>query len=251
PLVDREGRVVAVLGGRPNDAEYLRLTEEAADHLESARGNPALHLDRHIGRRGTFPGVSAGISFGGGQQVPGNLSLSVALQTIMGEFFKLRCFMRIAGFANGLFRTWNPAVHALYEETLDALVARNSGLVRNFPPEVSVFGAATFNLGPATVTLMHTDALNLAWGWCSITALGAFDPQRGGHLVLWDLRLVFQFPPGSTILIPSAILRHSNVGIASGERRYSFTQSSAAGLFPGAQQASERCLSCQRHSQRR
>jgi hypothetical protein len=32
-------------------------------------------------------------------------------------------------------------------------------------------------------------------------------------------------------LIPSAILRHSNVGIGPNERRYSFTQYSAAGLF--------------------
>ncbi|KAJ7828584.1 hypothetical protein B0H14DRAFT_2263384, partial [Mycena olivaceomarginata] len=87
----------------------------------------------------------------------------------------------------------------------------------------SPFAAVTFNFGPATITFPHTDALNLTWGWCAITALGAFDPRRGGHLVLWDLCLVIQFPPGSTILIPSAILWHSNVGIASEERRYSFT----------------------------
>jgi hypothetical protein len=140
----------------------------------------------------------------------------------MRELFVLQCFMRIAGFANGtsviqyalagvdpctgLFRTWNSVVHALHTEMLDALVAHNSGLICNFPREVSVFAAATFNFGPATVTFPHTDTLNLVWGWCAITALGAFDPQRGGHLVLWDLCLVIQFPPGSTILIPSAIL---------------------------------------------
>ncbi|KAJ7810494.1 hypothetical protein B0H14DRAFT_3090767 [Mycena olivaceomarginata] len=231
PLVDRENRVIAVLGGRPNDAEYLRLTEQAADRLETARADPALRLDNHIGRRGPFPGISAGVSFGGGQQVPGNLSLSMAIQRITRELFLLQCFLRIAGFANGLFRTWNPSVHALYQGTLDALISRNSGLICNFPRHVSAFAAATFNLGPATVTLAHIDALNLAWGWCAITALGVFDPRRGGHLVLWDLCLIIQFPPGSTILIPSAILRHSNVGIAEGERRYSFTQYSAAGLF--------------------
>ncbi|KAJ7624191.1 hypothetical protein B0H17DRAFT_1151319 [Mycena rosella] len=52
-----------------------------------------------------------------------------------------------------------------------------------------------------------------AWGWCSITALGDFDPNKGGHLILWDLRLAIRFPPGSTILIPSALLHHSNVAI--------------------------------------
>jgi hypothetical protein len=61
--------------------------------------------------------------------------------------------------------------------------------------------------------------------------LGKFDPCRGGHLILWDLKLVIEFPPGSTILIPSATLRHSNVAIQPGETRYSFTQYTAGGLF--------------------
>ena len=49
--------------------------------------------------------------------------------------------------------------------------------------------------------------------------------------MLWDLQLVIEFPPGSTILFPSAILRHSNVAIQKGEERYSFTQYTASGLF--------------------
>lgn len=61
--------------------------------------------------------------------------------------------------------------------------------------------------------------------------MGNFDPRLGGHLVLWDLRLVIEFPPGSTILIPSAVLCHSNIAIRAGETRYSFTQYTAGGLF--------------------
>ncbi|KAF8127507.1 hypothetical protein K438DRAFT_1612418, partial [Mycena galopus ATCC 62051] len=95
----------------------------------------------------------------------------------------------------------------------------------------SAFAAATINFGPRTITKCHIDGLNLAWGWCSITALGNFDADRGGHLVLWDLKLIIYFPPGLTILIPFAILRHLNMGIGEEETRYSFTQFSAAGLF--------------------
>ncbi|KAE9382377.1 hypothetical protein BT96DRAFT_291081, partial [Gymnopus androsaceus JB14] len=72
---------------------------------------------------------------------------------------------------------------------------------------------------------------NLAFGWCAITALGNFDPDCGGHLVLWDLGLIIRFPPGSTILIPSALLTHSNIPISSNEIRYSIIQYSSAGLF--------------------
>lgn len=40
-----------------------------------------------------------------------------------------------------------------------------------------------------------------------------------------------KFPPGSTVLIPSAIVRHSNCPIADKESRYSITEFSAADLF--------------------
>ncbi|KAJ6512505.1 hypothetical protein C8R45DRAFT_960594 [Mycena sanguinolenta] len=137
----------------------------------------------------------------------------------------------MSGFGNTLYRTWNPRVHADFEDMLDDCIEDNPALKRNFPAPRSAFAAATINFGPATVTNRHVDAHNLAWGWCCITALGDFDADRGGHLILWDLKLVIRFPAGSTILIPSAILRHSNVPIVAGQRRYSFTQYSAAGLF--------------------
>ncbi|KAJ6495935.1 hypothetical protein DFH09DRAFT_854631, partial [Mycena vulgaris] len=107
----------------------------------------------------------------------------------------------------------------------------DKGLVRNFNELTSVFASATFNFGPATITLPHFDFANLAWGWCCITALGNFDPNKGGHLILWDLRLVICFPPGCSTIIPSAILRHSNVSIQQGETGYSFTQFTSAGDF--------------------
>ena len=78
---------------------------------------------------------------------------------------------------------------------------------------------------------MHTDTGNKANGLCAITALGQFDPKRGGHLVLGQLGLVIEFPPGSTILIPSATVLHGNTPIAENETRMSVTQYAAGGLF--------------------
>jgi hypothetical protein len=101
-------------------------------------------------------------------------------------------------------------------------------LRRNF---ATVFACSTFNFGPRTISFPHTDPGNLPYGWCAVTALGSFNPKQGGHLVLWDLKLVIEFPPGSTILLPSAVIRHSNVAIQHGEERYSFTQYTAGGLF--------------------
>lgn len=90
----------------------------------------------------------------------------------------------------------------------------------------------SLNLGPRAVSYTHTDHLNLAHGLCAITAVGDYDPRTGGHLVLWDLQMVIEFPPGSTIIIPSAILRHSNTSLGSPhERRFAIVQYSAGGLF--------------------
>jgi hypothetical protein len=50
-------------------------------------------------------------------------------------------------------------------------------------------------------------------------------------LVLWDLGLVIEFPPGSTIFIPSASLEHSNASIQKEEQHYSFMQYTAGGTF--------------------
>lgn len=130
-----------------------------------------------------------------------------------------------------MFKSYAPDLHEYYRSTREQLHKWDSSLPWNFDELTSVFAAATMNFGPFTITLPHIDYANLAWGWCAITALGDFDPDKGGHLILWDLRLVIRFPPGSSILIPSAILRHSNVSIQQGEKRFSFTQFTAAGIF--------------------
>jgi hypothetical protein len=77
----------------------------------------------------------------------------------------------------------------------------------------------------------HRDVLNCPFGWCAIHALGSFDPKCGGHLILWDLKMAIEFPPGALILIPSALLAHSNTPVQPGETRSSFTQYCPGGLF--------------------
>ena len=49
--------------------------------------------------------------------------------------------------------------------------------------------------------------------------------------MLRELGLVIEYPAGSTIVLPSAVVSHSNVPIAQDETRYSFTQYAAGALF--------------------
>lgn len=73
--------------------------------------------------------------------------------------------------------------------------------------------------------------MNCLFGMCAIQALGDFDPRLGGHLILWEIKKVVEFPPGSLVLIPSATITHSNTPIQPGETRTSFTQFCAGALF--------------------
>lgn len=122
-----------------------------------------------------------------------------------------------------------PKLYTHYKTCLDTIVKHDGNLTPNF--KKSAFAAAAFNFGPRTVTRRHRDAANIPYGICSITALGTFDHTRGAHLVLWEFKLVVEFPPASTVLIPSAAVSHSNTPVASNETRCSFTQYSAGGLF--------------------
>lgn len=120
-------------------------------------------------------------------------------------------------------------MHQYYQEHLDKLHAHLPDLRKNF--DRSIFSCATFNFGGNVWTFKHRDSLNCPFGWCAVQALGNFNPKLGGHLILWDAKLIIEFPHGATILIPSATVAHSNIPVQKGESRVSFTQYCAGGLF--------------------
>ena len=50
-------------------------------------------------------------------------------------------------------------------------------------------------------------------------------------MILFPLKLIIEFPPGSTILLPSGTMPHGNTPIRAGETRLSMTQYCAGGLI--------------------
>lgn len=139
--------------------------------------------------------------------------------------------IRAAGFANSAFACYGPKMYQRYCQYFTGLRERDPSLKWNFPN--SVFSTATANTGPAAASYDHLDYANTAAGWCSITSAGTFDPKKGGHLILFDINKVVEFPSGSTVLIPSSVMRHGNTPIREeeGETRVSMTQYAAGALF--------------------
>ncbi|KAJ6593719.1 hypothetical protein B0H19DRAFT_920130, partial [Mycena capillaripes] len=227
PLVDVHGRVFAVLVGQPRGDEYAASVAAAYNiitHEGIAARFPA-SMRKH--RRGLYAAVSVGLSYGQGQAAPSWLHTDY--DNLANRLLGNSHINRLATFASAAFAMWAPRLYNYYREHDRKLRQRFNFLRRIFPK--SVFFCATFNFGPNVWTFKHRDVLNLPFGWCAIQALGPFDPTKGGHLVLWDLMLVIEFPPGALALIPSATLSHSNVPVQAGDERVSFTQFSAGGIF--------------------
>ncbi|KAF9055454.1 hypothetical protein BDZ89DRAFT_1175919 [Hymenopellis radicata] len=138
----------------------------------------------------------------------------------------VRC---LSGRVNGLFQAHNPTMYNSYAENLKAILENDKTLRPNFTN--SVFALLTVNVGRRTVTEPHRDRANRPPGWCPVSAFGDYDPTQGGQLVLDEFKLIIDFPSGTTIYIPSALVTHSNTDIAPGESRYSITQYTPGALF--------------------
>ncbi|KAJ7829965.1 hypothetical protein B0H14DRAFT_2593601 [Mycena olivaceomarginata] len=229
PLVDNTGRIFAVLAGQPTKGRYSEAVVRAYDFIKAqgqASHFPAA-MCRH--RRGLFAAINVGLTYGKGQRAPTWMDnkdhTSLAQQLLANEDIT-----RMANFASCTSSSslWAPRLHRHYVDNNARLSVALPNLQRPFPK--SVFASVAFNFGNVW-TFKHRDVCNLPFGWCAVQSLGRFDPTLGGHLILWDLNMVIEFPAGALILLPSATIAHSNVPVQDGDERISFTQFSAGGLF--------------------
>ncbi|KAF4614892.1 hypothetical protein D9613_003558 [Agrocybe pediades] len=204
----RQGRQgLGVLAGQPNDPQWAELHAKAADAPESHR-NRCVASKKKPNRRGKFKAY--------GQSQPCNHANDSANAAVLEELHSMKVFQRLAGFSSSVMANWAPDLHSYYVEYLGKLYTHNPSLKGTFKNSSasSIWTGLTYPLVGA-----------------ASRALGSFDHTKGGHLILWECGLVIEFPAGSTILIPSAIISHSNTTIAPAETRYSFTQYTAGGLF--------------------
>ncbi|KAJ7752162.1 hypothetical protein B0H16DRAFT_1317876, partial [Mycena metata] len=228
PILDRHSRIIAVLAGQPDNPNYRAATDAAFAAMRNASKSTCFPAEMKKHRRGLFTAVNVGFSYGKGQSTPGWLD-GWDYRALAEEMLANVGIQRMAGFADAAFAIWAPRLHAYYKECDCKLRIRLPDLRRPFVG--SVYFCAAFNFGRNVWTFKHRDVLNLAFGWCAIQALGRYDATLGGHLILWDLKLVVEFPHGALILLPSATVAHSNVPVREGEERVSFTQFSAGGIF--------------------
>ncbi|KAF6749332.1 hypothetical protein DFP72DRAFT_819179 [Ephemerocybe angulata] len=233
-FVDADDVIVSALIDRPQCSDWPKVLDEAARCLRVSRvigtQQTAFSKAFTVHRRGEFLAIPVGVSMGGGQVKPGNLVHQVyARRRIAQSILRNRAIRRIAGYQSSAFAFVAPKLFRRYSTDLSALFEHHKELKWNF--DNSIFPAASFNCGPQSASIQHFDHNNLSFGLCALTPLGNFDWTKGGHLVLHSLKLVVEFPPGTTALLPSAAVEHSNIPVQAGEDRMSMAQYAAGGLF--------------------
>ena len=154
--------------------------------------------------------------------VPGTLKSTSKI--VIDYVMRLACFIQIAGFQSD-----SPSNSHCILKSLTGILQPHfpCGLLSCSNIIVSRWGNSTCvtptSRRISTIASLHAAhsilVPTVCFGWCAITALEKFNFKWGGHLILWDLHwdLHIDFPPGSTILIPSASLFHGNTAIQTGE----------------------------------
>ncbi|KAF8215255.1 hypothetical protein K438DRAFT_1433105, partial [Mycena galopus ATCC 62051] len=170
-----------------------------------------------------------GYSFGSGRQFISNLKArSAHNQAAMDTLLADKNIGCMATYPIPAFQALFYHIFGDYQKNKKALLEKHPFLCKIFPQ--SPFATVTANLGPISVSPPLLDGTNKADGMCLISALDNFDPDLGGHIVLWDLDLIIHFPPGCSSFIPS-IVTHSNTPIQPHEERFFLLQYSTGGLF--------------------
>jgi len=226
-ILDKEGWIIAALVGQPDDPKWRDVVGDAAEVMQEVQRLGAdmdLFTDKNLHhRQGEFLVIPVGVSFGGGQtvssphrfheafllkiftlQVPGNLVHTKAMRRLIQRLLLSHSIQCIMGFQSSMSSSACTFTQLDLVQTLKVLFGQHPHLEHIFSN--SMFPAVSFNCGPRTVSLDHTDHGNLSHGLCALTALGAYDHTRGGHLILFGLKLAIQFPVGSTALIPSGCM---------------------------------------------
>ncbi|KAF8185591.1 hypothetical protein K438DRAFT_1907691 [Mycena galopus ATCC 62051] len=228
PLVDIKGRIFAVLAGQPDHPSYPASVHSAYERIKALSSATYFPADMRRHQRGLFAVINVGLNLGKGALLPSQLDHKKYTQ-LANQLLSDPDISRLANFASFAFALWALRLYALYVNNNARLKMRFPDLGCPFPG--SVFACAAFNFGPTVCTFKHRDICNLPFGWCAVQSLGNFDATKGGHLILWDTKLVVEFPAGALILLPSATVAHSNTPVQKGDEHISFTQFTTGNLF--------------------
>ncbi|KAJ6476960.1 hypothetical protein C8R45DRAFT_833668, partial [Mycena sanguinolenta] len=228
-FVEAKGRIVGALIGAPNDPTWPAVVQRATGALHHEWLGMSFPSAAYEHRRGDFAQDALGRSFGGGRKTAGNITPSSASNgRAMNRIARNPDLGRILGHALSGFKAFFWGIFGSYH-ALDRALTRLAPQLSRLPSEAP-YAALSVNFEHA-FSPPHLNGANSAGGMCEITPFGNFDPDTSTHLVLWDFGYIIRFPPGTSAIIPSAVVTHSNTPLQKGETRFSVIRYTAGALF--------------------
>ncbi|KAJ6575824.1 hypothetical protein B0H10DRAFT_2103931 [Mycena sp. CBHHK59/15] len=187
-ILDADGRIVAVLLGRPEGENWDAVIAELERLLE---GYGCAKHRQH--RRGSYFSLADGVTKALGKRYgccihldskPGNLAHSKEYWQLLQLLTLNHSIRRIAGFQSTHHL---PKLYKYYCDALGGLFEKRPELQQLFSN--SILAAATWNLGPDVVTAEHEDGLNAPHGMCGVTSTSDYNHTLSGHIYLKQLKL--------------------------------------------------------------
>jgi hypothetical protein len=69
PVIDREERIISMLAGKPRDPTWTNVESNATGALHEGGKQASFSQEQRMHRRGDYPALGVGVSFGGGRRV--------------------------------------------------------------------------------------------------------------------------------------------------------------------------------------
>ncbi|KAE9399640.1 hypothetical protein BT96DRAFT_939311 [Gymnopus androsaceus JB14] len=210
PFADANSRIFGLVAY--GDSSIKQCAEDVVQLLKKTRAQASFTGKQKYGRCGNFTNLNTGVAHGGGRLASSRSfaffnadspkpSQRPANAAVIDELINSVPFKRLSGLYN------------YCNSQFERLLVNDNSLIRIF--DNSVLASVAFNFGPCTVCIPHVDFGNLPFLWCWIWGLGWFNWKKGSHLVLWDLKVVVEFPPWYHHRNSFGRLRHGNTPLYS------------------------------------
>ncbi|KAJ6456564.1 hypothetical protein C8R47DRAFT_929847, partial [Mycena vitilis] len=135
PIIDKHGRIIAVLAGQPGHDAYSAAVHGAFIAIRDAGYEARFPASMRRHRRGLFAAINVGVSYGKGQTTPCWLNNKEYDELVDGLLANDH-IARLAGFADAAFALWAPRLYGYYRKYDQALHTHFPKLRRPFARSV-------------------------------------------------------------------------------------------------------------------
>ncbi|KAG6915875.1 hypothetical protein DXG01_009452 [Tephrocybe rancida] len=173
--------------------------------------------------------LSAGFSARPGHNGPIKITTTDLKQQLVDELLKDVNISRVASFQSMKLNRFSPKMWDKYEYTTARMNSTRWNAPINF--QGSTYPAVRFNVGPQTSTVQpYMDCQQECRGLSAMTPIGNYNYKLGGHIVFYELKLIVEVVPGTTLFVPTGLLSYGTMDIQESEERMTITQCFGPGL---------------------